>query len=98
MEEKRKSKRVPVKLKAQYHLKGKENWKECNVIDMSHEGMCITFLTHEKIDVGSTIHLKVFYLKDTNIANVQGILKWIQPMEKDFIGGIEITSLTREEQ
>ena len=95
MEERRKFERVPMKLRALYHLQGEESWKECSVINLSRNGMGIAFLTQEKIDAGSTIHLKVFYFKDPHAANVEGILKWIKPMENDFIGGIEITLLTR---
>jgi len=97
MEERRKSARVPIKLRGLYHLQGEESWKECSVVDLSRNGMGIAFLTQEEIDVGSTIHLKVFYLKEPNTANIKGILKWIKPMENGFIGGIEITSLTGAE-
>ena len=93
MKERRKSARVPIKLRGLYHLQGEESWKECSVVDLSRNGMGIAFLTQEEIDVGSTIHLKVFYLKEPNTANIKGILKWIKPMENGFIGGIEITSL-----
>ena len=93
MEERRKSARVPIKLRGLYHLQGEESWKECSVVDLSRNGMGIAFLTQEEIDVGSTIRLKVFHLKEPNTANIKGILKWIKPMENGFIGGIEITSL-----
>ena len=97
MEERRKSARVPIKLRALYHLQGEESWKECRVVDLSRNGMGIAFLTNEKIDVESTIHLKVFHLKGPNTTNVKGILKWIKPIEEGFIGGIKITLLTGAE-
>jgi c-di-GMP-binding flagellar brake protein YcgR len=97
MKERRKFSRVPTKLKAQYHLEGEEIRKECTVIDISRGGMGITFITREKIDVGSTIHLRSFVSKEVGSINVRGILKWIRQKENDFIGGIEVTVLTREE-
>jgi c-di-GMP-binding flagellar brake protein YcgR len=96
MDVRRKFSRVPIELKAQYHLKGEEDWKECTVIDISRNGMGIKFLTREKIDVGSTIHLEIFLHEKPKLINVKGILKWIKPRENDFIGGIEVTLLTRE--
>jgi c-di-GMP-binding flagellar brake protein YcgR len=96
MKGRRKFSRVPAKLKAQYRSEEEEEWKECTVIDISQSGMGITFLTREKIIVGSTINLKISLPKETEPINVKGTLNWIKPRDNDFIGGIEVTVLTRE--
>ena len=98
MEERRRFTRIKTRLKAQYHTEGEEEWKDCLVIDFSQIGMGIKFLTREEIIEGSIIHLKIFIPKEVRPVNVKGILKWIKPRKNDFIGGIDVTFLTREEQ
>jgi hypothetical protein len=97
MEEKRIFARIKTTLEAQYHTEEEEEWKDCQVIDVSQIGMGIKFLTREKNIVGSIIHLKIFIPKELRPVNVKGILKWIKPRKNDFIGGIEVTLLTRAE-
>jgi len=88
--------RYSTKLKAQYRSEEEEEWKECIVIDISQRGMDIIFLTHEKINEGAIIHLKIFLPEEQKLINVNRILKLVKQRENDFMGGIETTVLTRE--
>jgi len=93
MEERRKSKRFTINLKARYFLKGsKGNWEECTVINISHDGAGLEFYTSEKIVVGSTLFLEIFVPKVIEPINVEGVLRWVKQGKRDFIGGIEVTS------
>ncbi len=85
---KRRFGRFSAKLKAQYLVEGEKEWKECTVINLSREGMGITFQTSEKIEVGSTIHVRIHMPTDSQPINIKGILKWIEQRGDDFIGGI----------
>jgi len=96
METKRKTARFTTNLKAQYCLRDEKDWKECIVINMSRDGMGVAFLTRERINVGSTIQLKISAPKDQEPIYAEGILKWIMKREDDYIGGIQVTSLKRE--
>ena len=93
MENKRKSIRFFSQLKAKYFINGGEkDLKECTIINVSREGMGLTFLTREKIDIGSTIHLETFAPTEIEPINVEGVLKWLELlMGNNFIGGIELT-------
>ena len=86
--EKRRFGSFPTKLKAQYLMEGEKEWKECTIINMSREGMGITFQTSEKMEVGSTIRVMIDMPTESQTINAKGILKWIEKRGDDFIGGI----------
>ena len=59
MEDRRRFRRLKAEMNGRYFLEEKEGeWKQCTIININREGMGITFLTQEKIDVGSIIHLE----------------------------------------
>jgi len=94
MKERRGFNRHKTRLKAQYFLKEKkEDWEECAIIDVSRKGMGIVFLTGEKINVGSTVLLRIHVLMELKPVYVIGMLRWIRQKGDDFIGGIESTKL-----
>lgn len=70
-----------------------EGWGECTVMDVSRKGMGIVFLTHEKINVGSTVLLEIAIPTASNPVRVVGIVRWIRKKGNDFIGGVESTKL-----
>ncbi len=86
--------RFQVEMKGRYFLEEKEDeWKECTVINISREGMGITFLTHEKIDVGSSIHLEMFIPTELESIRVKGTVKWREEKGNAFVGGIGLTRI-----
>ena len=90
-EETRKFPRSPIELKSQFLVKVKKrDWEQCTIINVSREGMGIIFQTRRKIEVGSTIYLKIFTPMESEPVNAKGILKWIKEEEDNFIGGIEL--------
>lgn len=93
MEERRKSKRFTINLKAQYsqeERKGKG--KECTVINISRTGAGLELYTSEKIIVGTTLFFEMFAPEVIGPTKVEGIVRWVKQGKKDFIGGIEVTS------
>ena len=93
MEEKRKSKRFPINLKAQYFLneRGKTG-TECTIINVSRDGEGLEFYTSEEIIVGSTPLLEISCPELREPTNVEGTVRWAQQGERDFVGGIKVTS------
>ncbi len=94
MESRKKFHRFNVEMKGRYFLEEKEDeWKECTVINISREGMGITFLTHEKIVLDSIIHLEMFIPTELESIRVKGIVKWREEKGNVFVGGIELTRI-----
>ena len=88
--DRRRFKRFDTHRKARYFLKeGSGCWKECTIINISRKGLGIQCHTHEKITVGSTMLLKVFFSAETEATSVIGMIRWIRKREDGFIGGIE---------
>ena len=84
-------------LKAKYFLTDKRIvWEECTIINISRKGMAIKLLTHEKIDVGSIIHLGIFINLRMESFTIKGTLKWIEKEVNCFVGGIEETESLEE--
>ena len=82
---------LPPFLKAQYFSReGKSPRENCTIFNISRKGVGLKFHTHEKINIGSTIHLEMFVPRRSKPICVKGILKRIEQEENDFIGGIEL--------
>ncbi len=91
---KRRFVRYSTRLKAQYSLKEKEiDMKECTVIAVARKGVGIEFYTQEKIDVGSTVYLKIIVPQESEPVMVKGELKWIRQRKDDSTCGIEFTEV-----
>jgi hypothetical protein len=92
MENKRRLRRFAIQLNAQYCFDDREeSWKECTIIDATHEGMGIRFKAPEKIDTGSNIHLELLVAKAIKPIRIQGTLKWIKKGDNYFVGGVKLT-------
>ena len=92
----RKFTRHPIKLKAQFLVEGeKRDWEKCVIINVGREGMGILFQTHRKIEIGSTIYVKILWSTKSKPINAKGILKWIKKEEDYFIGGIELLIISQ---
>ena len=87
----RKYKRYPTHREARYFLKNtKEDGQVCTIVNVSRKGMGIIFHTDEEINVGTIIRIEVFIAQSSEPIVVKGTLKWVDKMEFDIIGGIEL--------
>lgn len=94
MENRRSFGRFETQLKAKYFLKERqESCGKCTVMDIGRKGMGIVFLTHRKINVGSTVLLEIVVSDDSKPVHIVGMLRWIRKKGNDFVGGIELTKL-----
>ena len=57
MDNRRKFTRLPVQLSARYSNADEEEWKECAVINISHEGMCVGVYAQDKIEMYTILQL-----------------------------------------
>lgn len=97
MKNRRRFGRFETQLKAQYILKDSQgDWGECTIISMGRKGMGIRFHAHEKIDIGSAIHLEVFVPEKLKPAIVEGVLRWTEERGSILFGGIECNEILDE--
>ena len=88
---KRKYKRYPTQREGRYFIQGTIwNGQVCTIVNVSRKGMGIIFHTDEDMPSGTVIHVEVPMKHSSETISVQGILKWIDRMEFDIIGGIEL--------
>jgi hypothetical protein len=93
MEQKRRYKRLPTNLKAEYSLTaGRAEGKQCTVINISLNGAGLEFYAHESVEVGTTLFLKIFDPGGKDAFDVEGIVRWNKQGEKDFVCGVELTT------
>jgi hypothetical protein len=96
--DRRRFKRFDTQRKARYFFKeGSGCWQECTIINISRKGVGVRFPLHEKITMGSTILLKVFYSAETEPTSVIGMIRWMRKRKNDFIGGIESIKVLDDE-
>ena len=92
MEQKRKFKRLPTNLKAEYFLQGSTpDGKQCTVINISLNGAGLEFYAHESVEVGTNLLVKIFDQDGEKAFDAEGIVRWSKQGEKDFVCGIELT-------
>ena len=93
MEQKRKFKRLPTNLKAEYSAKEHTNEvHQCTVINISLNGAGLEFYAHEGVVVGTTLLVKIFDHDGEKAFDAEGIVRWSKRGEKDFVCGIELTT------
>ena len=68
-----------------------EQGRECTIINVSRKGMGIIFHTDETLHPGAIIRLEVPVTTAFDAISVSGMLKWIDRIDSDFIGGIELS-------
>ena len=91
MEQKRKYKRLPTNLKAEYSLTvALAERKQCTVINISLNGAGLEFYAHESVEVGATLFLRIFDPEGKESFDAEGIVRWIKQGEKDFVCGVEL--------
>ena len=91
-EERRLSFRFPSPLKALYYLEGeKETLDKGRVVDVSHEGLGISFdSTRREIEQDSLIHCGIINPWKLSPIDVKGIVTWVEKEDEHLRGGIEL--------
>lgn len=93
MEQKRKFKRLPTNLKAEYSLKeSTDEGKQCTVINISLNGAGLEFYAHESVELGTKLILKIFDQDGEKAFDAEGVVRWSKQGGKDFVCGIELTT------
>ena len=86
-------------LKGRYCLEGADGkWGECSILNVSHIGFCVRFLTKEIIDLGTAVNLEIVIPEESNPIHVKGVLKWIWGKGNIHEGGVELSGLLDEIQ
>jgi len=89
----RKYKRYPTQREGRYFLEGTTgDGQVCTIVNVSRKGMGIIFHTDEDMSVGTIIRVDVPITIPSESISVRGILKWVDSMDIDIIGGIELTN------
>ena len=87
----RKYKRYPTHREVRYFIEGTTGDKQvCTIVNVSRKGMGIIFHTDEEIRVGTVIGIEISIPQSSESIIVRGTLKWIDKMEFDIIGGVEL--------
>jgi hypothetical protein len=96
MEDNRKFTRIPAQLSARYSKSDKEEWKDCSVVNISHEGMSVGVYSQEKIAIYS-ISVPV---KKEPIASM-GTIMWVKKLKGDkkfkFLCGVKLIAINPED-
>ena len=93
MDERRHCARSSLALKAKFF--GSNGWEDCAITEASRSGFGVIFYTAERIKEGSLIHFKVSLPSESNPVEVSTSLKWIEPQDGHFVGGVEWFQIVR---
>jgi hypothetical protein len=100
MKDKRKFKRFPVELDAQYLLEpNQKEWKTCKVVNVGRAGMGIEVHLQERLQTGSILKIEVLVPPRDEPVKAIGILRWVKELmeEKCFLGGVKFTEIDPED-
>ena len=87
----RKYKRYPTHREARYFFGDTTGDKQvCTIINVSRKGMGIIFHTDEKINIDTILIIEIPLTHSSESISVKGALRWVDRMEIDIIGGIEL--------
>ena len=87
----RKYKRYPTHREARYFLEDTtKDGQVCSIVNVSRKGMGIIFHTDEEILVGAIIRVEVPITQSSESISVRGTVRWVDRMEIDIIGGLEL--------
>lgn len=89
----RKYKRYPTHREARYlpdNISGSAQL--CTIVNVSRKGMGIIFHTDEEMRAGTVMHIEVPLTQCSEPIKVRGILRWVDRMEIDSIGGVELVN------
>ena len=91
MENKRRYNRYSTNLMARYSFGVKKAWKECAIISIGRGGVGLEYISYEKIDIGSTIHLEIFTSEGLETIGVEGNVRWVKQEGNYINAGVEVT-------
>ena len=87
----RKYERYPTQREARYYLDStKKSGEKCSIVNICRKGMGIIFHTDVEIDVGANIWVEIPIAGPSKSISVIGILKWLDRMDVDIIGGVDL--------
>jgi len=102
MKDRRKYKRFPMQLSAQYLEENGKEWKECSVINISREGIGIEVYVRERIQIGSILQLELDVPIKKEPIKVMGTLMWIRKLKGNprfnFVGGVMLITINTEDK
>lgn len=91
MEYTRQYKRYPTQREAFYSLQDRITGKQgCTIFNVSRKGMGIVFHTTDPISIGEAIRLEIPVATALEWISVSGMVKWLDRVDSDVIGGIEL--------
>jgi len=97
MNERRQLKRFSLKLKAHYTFEDKnESWKECSIIDVTHNGMGVKFHSRETVKTGTPIYLAIVIDVSLSPVRLKGVIKWGGESADSGVCGVELTEIMEE--
>ena len=99
MEERRKSKRLPVHLSAKCLVGSEKDWLNCFIINVSSDGLGIEVSLQEKLPPGLILKFKIIVPKKEEPIETSGILRWFKKLQREmaYIGGVELFNKGSEE-
>lgn len=96
MDERRKSKRINLKIDVEYDMSEYQKWVEAQAENLSECGICI--VSSKELPVDSLLHLKFTLPESYMSVNVSGRVIWNEFSLNDnfYISGIEFKNVTEE--
>jgi hypothetical protein len=102
MDDKRKYRRFPILLTANYLEEDKGDWHECSVTNVSREGMGVGIYSRERIAIGSVLQLEIAVPIQKELISAMGTLMWIKKLNGNprfnFVGGLMLIRMAPEDR
>jgi len=99
MENRRKSKRFPVKLSARCLGGYDDEWTNCSVTNVSREGMAIEVNLQEKIHPGEILQFRIIIPAKEELVKTTGTVTWSKELKEkmSYIGGVKFFNIDSDE-
>lgn len=85
--------RITLQKRAKFTLKDEERgWEKCTLLNLNQnlQGVGIQFHTQKDIKVNSIVIIDLSTASEVESLSIIGIVRWIQKMESDMLGGVEL--------
>ena len=97
MSERRQLRRFSLKLKAHYTFEVEsDNWQECSIIDITHNGMGLKFPSPETLKLGTPIYLAIVIDEAVRPVRLTGVIKWGGEGADGCVCGVELAEIVDE--
>jgi len=101
MEDNRRFTRLPIQLSVRYSKADKQEWTNCFVINISHEGMCFGVYSKEKIEIYSTLQLEIRIPEKKEPIASMGTIMWSKELKGypkfNFLVGVKLIAINPED-